>query len=584
MRKIVSLILAAVLLMSSAIALVSCGEPKDDGAVINVYLGGPIYDFDPTDYYVDSNAERVMSLLFEPLFAVNEKGKLKTDAAAKKYEVDEEERTITIELRQTYWSDGVAVTAEDFVYAWRNILLNPNVANPAAALLYDIENAYELENGKVSVYEFGAVASERDLITITYREGADVERLLKNLASVATAPIRQDVATNITSGYWTKLVNTATTNGPFMIGNVDYEENSFTLIRNQGYHQKLGLKDPTKVVNPSEIASLMTIKNGDASLSYSDIEKKTVFFMSDATLADRQEYKKKAIVSDDLSTYTYVFNTTNELFAIKEVRKALSLAIDRKALAEAVTFAKAATGFLPDNILNGKKTFSPEAIISISADISGANAALNGVDLSGVNKNFTLAINNDEESLAIAALVKTAWESLDAGFKVEIKAVDYITSTIKDDNDSDIELKDSEIQVLANRAARGDYGFDVLAVDWQMYSTDAFVALSSFATEFSGCGTELPSGEKKYVNISGYTSETYDKLIADAYAKKDNSERNAVLVQAEKELVESYCVLPLLFNQNFAFVHKDVSKVEFNGFGDFIFTEVKLKHYRDYLK
>ena len=55
MKKIVSLILSLTLLLSSLAILSSCGA-KDAGAEISVYLGERIYDFDPTDYYVDSNA------------------------------------------------------------------------------------------------------------------------------------------------------------------------------------------------------------------------------------------------------------------------------------------------------------------------------------------------------------------------------------------------------------------------------------------------------------------------------------------------------------------------------------------------
>ena len=84
MKKILSLVLALSLLLGSALVLTSCGAPDDEGAQISVYLGEPIYDFDPTDYYVDSNADQLMSLLYEPLFTVTEKGKLK-EAAAKEY-------------------------------------------------------------------------------------------------------------------------------------------------------------------------------------------------------------------------------------------------------------------------------------------------------------------------------------------------------------------------------------------------------------------------------------------------------------------------------------------------------------------
>ena len=75
MKKIVSLLLTLSILVLCVSALSSCGAPKDDGAEISVYLGERIYDFDPTDYYVDSNAESVMSLLFEPLFRLNANGK-----------------------------------------------------------------------------------------------------------------------------------------------------------------------------------------------------------------------------------------------------------------------------------------------------------------------------------------------------------------------------------------------------------------------------------------------------------------------------------------------------------------------------
>ena len=65
MKKIVSLLLAAVMMLGIAASLASCAEaPLDAGAEISVWLGNDVYDLDPTDYYVDSNAEQVMSLLY----------------------------------------------------------------------------------------------------------------------------------------------------------------------------------------------------------------------------------------------------------------------------------------------------------------------------------------------------------------------------------------------------------------------------------------------------------------------------------------------------------------------------------------
>lgn len=589
MKRIICLLLALTCVLGSAAALTSCGAPKDGGAEVKVYLGEKIYDFDPTDYYVDSTAELVMGLLFEPLFRVNEKGKLKCDGAADSYEVDEKKNKIVIDLKESYWSNGTRVKASDFIYAWSNVLLNPNDANPAAALLYDIENAVKIKNGEVSMDDLGAKASGTYQITITYRNGANHEQLLKNLATVATAPIPQDSIKEETEGYWTKLVNTIVTNGPFMVNRINRDQ-SFTLERNEGYHQALGLKNPNKQVRPGKLIGL-------ESASYSDIEKNVVFYMTDASLSDRSKYEDKAIVADDLSTYTYVFNTDRELFKNPVVRKALSIAIDRNAIIDAITFGKAATGFLPDAVLdpNTGKSFNKDAddMISASPKLDEARQLLSGVDFTGIDKSFKLTVNNEsEEALAIANIVMNTWKQL--GFNVTLdegEEGDENPAVIPNEvgeGSSTSEIKDSKLQVLANNATRKDFygddrGFDVIGIDWQMYSTDPFVALAAFAKKYSGSGVSLPHNDIVYTNIAGYEDESYDNLIKRAYNETEAADRSALLHEAEKKLVDSACIVPLVFNQTFTFDHKHISKVAFDGFGNLILTDMKQRKYRKYL-
>ena len=483
MKRIMSLVLAAVMLIGCMSVLSACGEPKNDGAEIRVYLGEEIYDFDPTEYIVDDNAEQVMSLLFEPLFTLNKRGKLEKDGAAKKYKVDKEERTIVIELRESYWSDEIRLTAKDYVYAWTELLLEPTNANPAAALLYDIENAVDVKNGDKTIYDIGVKASNTYEITITYREGADYKQLLKNLANVATSPVRQDICTEFSADYWTKLLNSAVTNGPFSLENIDYVTGEFKLARNRGYHQKSSVKDYTKIVNPNKLVSFTDADGSEFNVSYSDIAEKTVFFATDAPLADRAANKDNAKVRDDLSTYTYVFNTEHPALAKAEVRRALSMAIDRNAIVNAVTFGKAATGLIPDAI----KGFRESNVISTSAKLDDAKAIVDGAGLSAQDKAITLTVNDDEQSVTIANLVKEAWEYI--GFTVTVNAVGAKTSKITDfTNNEKIDITDSEIQYIVKAASRGERNFDVIAVDWQMFCDDAFVALAAFSVKYSGCG------------------------------------------------------------------------------------------------
>ena len=117
-----------------------------------------------------------------------------------------------------------------------------------------------------------------------------------------------------------------------------------------------------------------------------------------------------------------------------------------------------------------------------------------------------------------------------------------------------------------------------------MYSSDPFVALCAFADRYSGSGVSLPALGTTYGNIAGYSDEAYNELIKNAYNETDLAERNDILCEAEKKLVDSACIVPLVFNQTFTFLHKAISKAKFDGFGNLILTDMKQKKYEQYLK
>lgn len=585
MKKIISLLLTAVMLFGMVSVLSACGAPKNPGAEIAVYLGDEVYDFDPTDYYADDNAEQVMSLLFEPLFSINKKGKLEC-AAADDYEVDEDNRTITITLRESYWSDGTLVIADHFIYAWRK-LLDASTSNPAAALLYDVEGAIAVKQGE-ETKNSGALGLERletDVIKITYREGGNYKQLLANLASLATAPIHFD-SYEKAPDYWTKNSSIWVFNGPFQISSIDRDEGEFTLERNLGYHQSPDKKDYDNIVTPHKLVSVFGVDGAPISLTYSDIENKAVFYMGDATLAQRAS-KGASVVLDDLSTYSYVFNTEKALFSKKEIRRALSLAIDRDAIITAIKYGKAADGFLPDNVVNiaNGSELNSNALISSGAKLAEAGALLNSVssflaNLSAEEKAVELTVNNDEQSKAIANIVKAAWEALGVGITVEINAVGSVANEI-----AGLEIEDSEIQALVKSAAIGNRNFDVIALDWQMYSKDAFVALASFTSDLNGNGVSFgANGEaiSRY-NISAWSNAQYDAYINEAYAAASLSERGEKLKLAEELLIEEMPIIPLVYNQNFVYTSKEISNLSHDAYGNFILTELKQKNYEDYL-
>lgn len=608
MKKLLSLVMVLAVMLGAVSVLSSCGTPEDDGAEISIYLGSGVYDLDPSDYYVSDNAAQLMSLIYEPLFRINEKGKLKC-AAADDYEVDEDNRKITITLRETYWSDGNRVKAEDFVYAWRDVILSPNNANPAAALLYDIENAIEVKSGTASINSLGVVPRVYEL-EITYREGADYEQLLRNLASVATAPVRQDIV-NLAEGHWSKSSETIVTNGPFMVKTLyypmteteqSYKESknedidadyllpgSLVLERNKGYHQSPTTKDYDDEVNPYLLKTEFAVGDKVISVNYDTLVNNTVFYLGDASLAERAANKDDAMVSDLASTYTYVFNTNNPLFNDKNVRYALSLALNRAKMVEAITFGKPASGLLPE--FSCETLGERQSLLSAEANLTKARELIAAANLNDADMEFTLLVSADEESVAMANLAKAAWAEL--GFTVEIindgLGVDVIESKIKDKvANAEIYVRDSALQyVIKSAVEESEYYFDVIGIDLQTYSDDGFVALSQFASAFNGNGADYTGDNNKPArkpSLSGWVSEEYDNYIKEAYETDDEDTRAEKLKAAEKLLIEEAPIIPVVFNQSFAFVSDELKKVEFDGFGNVVFTDAKLKNYQDYIE
>jgi oligopeptide transport system substrate-binding protein len=73
--------------------------------------------------------------------------------SAKEWSVSEDGLTWTFKLDdRVKWSDGVPVTADDFVFAWRR-LLDPATHAQYASILYVVKNAREVNGGKLQPNE-----------------------------------------------------------------------------------------------------------------------------------------------------------------------------------------------------------------------------------------------------------------------------------------------------------------------------------------------------------------------------------------------------------------------------------------------
>ena len=618
-KKILSLLLCLLMVAS---VFVGCakeeeGAEVDKGAYIYMYLTDMVYDLDPAHAYENESSLRVISLIYDNLFTLDEKGNVKK-SLAKSYKITEDdtlgEYKMQIELNNTCWTDGIAIAANDVVYSWKRILTLEDSFD-AAALLFDIKNARAVKEGDATIDDLGVYALNENTVEIQFEGKIDYDQFLLNLTSYSLVPLREEVVSKTAD--WAKKPSTLVTSGPFRVREVSYEKEDAGMIleRNVYYYRDIVEDKIDKAVTPYRLIIDYTMTDEQIMQAYNEGK---IFYVGDIPLSVRGDYKDKANVTDALSTHTYVinndavvryYNASNfeklssniitykdgliegqdgeKIFADANVRKALSLAIDRQAIADAAVFAKAATGLVPYGVFNSnsiKESFREmgKDIIATSADMAAAKAALAEAEVDPSKFMFAISVASfDDVHMMIAERVKEAWEEL--GFHVAINAIDIMT-------DSDIlrttgePIPGSKDDKFAESYRAGQ--FDVAAVDYHAYSPDAFSALARMAKEFSGQGMDLLANDGEYLmtpHISGYDSEEYNEKIEEAFAEKDIVARAAILHEAEEMLLEDMPIIPIIFNQNATLMSEDLSKVKTTYYCPALFAKAKLKDYELYV-
>ncbi|MBQ8474976.1 MAG: peptide ABC transporter substrate-binding protein [Clostridia bacterium] len=578
MKRVLALVLA-VIMVACSFASCSTLEGDDKGAIVTVFLGDEIYDFDPTQSYTNDAVAQITSLVFEGLTVLNSKGDWEKGMMDSYKLIENEEdgsEKLQITLRETKWSDGRTVQANDFVYAWKR-LIEPTFKSDAACLLYDIKNARDIKMGDATVDDLGVYAVETYVLEIEFEHEVDVDAFLRTCASPALVPLREDKVG--VSDDWAKKSSSMVTNGPFDVRKIVYGE-EFRLERSSYYYRDTDKNQALdKYVIPyrlrvlfstgDEAKQLEMFTNGAGTTS-------EVYYIGDIALASRGDYAADAEVNSALNTYSYYFNTNNELFKDAKVRQALSLALDRQAIADALVFADAATGFVPAGIADAsvKSSFRDAGeLIKSSADVEGAKKLLRDA---GVTKgSFSITCRKDEVDEAVAEMAKEAWSAL--GFKVEVKAVG--TKQRPSENANESAVYDD---LFTEAYLAGD--FDVIAVESQALANDAYAVLAPYATKFSGNGVDMASDTYDVIpHVTGYNNSEYDEIIENVYNAEDAASRSELLHSAEAKLVEDMPSIPVVFLNNAYLSNSGVlSGIKTTFWGTTDFKRVKMKNYMEY--
>ena len=618
MKKATAIILCVLMLAGVLVGCTSI-EGDNNGAEINMYFGSEIYNLDPAVAYTDANAAKILGLVYEGLTKLDENGKVK-NALMKKYKTYTDERTgefrMEITLNTSYWTDSTAVCANDFVYAWRDRILKPESSSPAASMLYCIKNAQQAKLGEAKIDSVGITAKSMTVLMITFESSdVDIDAFLEKLASPALVPVRQNRAERYPD--WATNTTNMISNGPFKVKSWKHgSDGRLILERSLDYYRTpkddkaldsnvipyrlnilFKLPDDMALIKYSNAAASPVDNNDravetDAVTMYNDTQ---LFYYSDIYTGDGgsvlSKIGTKINVTDYMSTMCAYFNLNDPIFQDENLRHALTVAIDRSYISSELlgSYYEAATGFVPKKVMDtfGKKTFRDNNTDVLSASAEDASAILRaaGIDPSKISFRITYKRDNlfdnasskangyQSRNRAVATYLMETWNSL--GFNVKI-------------SDSWFDGQEYEEKVLT-----GDY--QVLLIDSQAYSKDPFPFLAQFATQFSGKvrlvtaddpDFDAERGDTQYyvfdTHFTGYNSAEYDDLLQKAY-ETSGQERSGYLHEAEKMLLETGVVVPIVYNVN-VWTSQELSGIKTSYYGYQIFTDTKLKNYTQYLE
>ena len=632
MKRIFALLLCAATLLTS-LAFIGCEkeeEEEDKGQYITAYLTDNIYDLDPAKAYTNEALANVVSLLFDTLFKLDENGKVKK-SLVEEYVIEENpaagEYTMKLYLKDTNWSDGTAVSANDIVFAWKR-LLEVDANYEAASLLFDIKNARAAKEGDASIDDVGIYPAEQQMLEINFEGKIDYDQFLLNLTSLALAPLRDDIVSK--SDDWAKKPGTMVCSGPFKLGRVNmktaeqdkyfdeyhvYEDDNgfeqigqdgyiqtvtdFTLERNIYYFRDNEEDRLNKSVTPYKICVDCSLTDDQLTAMY---EAGMVMYISDVPLALRKEgaiaenvelaEKSFSTNSIYLNQNAVIDNGTEEgakLFADAKVRQALSMAIDRNAIVDAIVYAEAAVGLVPTGVFESgdrKVMFRDNVTLDKYAYLkTDAAAAANllkeaGVDASDYTFELTVAAY-DEVHCAIADIIVENWKAL--GFNVSAKKIGTITNNdwYKYTESIPADICD-DLYAEQFRAGR----FEAALFDYVAYSADPFSVLSSFAKPFSGRGMDMSNPDEYLLtpHITGYDSEEYNTLMEKIYAEKVIANRAEDLRSAEEILMNDMPIIPVVFNLNATVVSKQLKRSDVNYYNVLNFQKCKISGYNKYLE
>ncbi|MDE7266653.1 MAG: peptide ABC transporter substrate-binding protein [Lachnospiraceae bacterium] len=449
---------------------------------------------------------------FECLLIVDEDGQL-APGQAETWETSSDGLTWTFHLRDGLkWSDGSDLTANDFVYSWKRVC-DPMVAAPYADTVLSMVAGFD-----------EAIAGDTDALQVVAEDDKTLVVTLSapcsyfgSLAAFATLSPVQQATIDANGDAWATSAETYISNGPFYVS--EWVPGSYILMsKNPNYWNAAAIKLDGIRWNLIE----------DANAAYSAYQTGEVLFIKDVpteeipSLSGNSEFYVDPIIG----TYYLSLNTERTPFDNADVRKALSLAIDRD--------------YVANTLMQG--TYSPAYNFMgpgwIDTDGNDFMDNANGGELY-ISEDYEANLEEAKQLLA------------DAGYEngAGLPSISYTT------NDSGYHRVVAEY--LQQAWAEIGVDLNVNIVEWASFTPmrrngDYDAARNGWVGDYSDPSNMLDLFYSTNGNNDGkFNNADYDAAMDIARTTLDAAERSKALHDAEDILMEEMGCVPVAYYNDF---------------------------------
>lgn len=428
--------------------------------------------------------------------------------AATHWEVSPDGLTWTFHLRDAKWSDGVPVTADDFVYGLRRTL-DPKTASIYGYLLYVIKGGQAVNEGKAPLTSLGVRALDPRTLEMTLEHPAPyLPELLKHQSFY---PAPKHVAERYGDG-WVQP-GRYVSNGPFKLESWRLGDR-VTVVKNPYFWEadKICLDRVNYYPTPDVVSAERRVARGEL-----DVNSR---FQSNRY--ERLQKTLPGVARTDVSLATaYMAFNTRDVAAFRDirVRRALSMTIDRDFITRKLLRAgqQPAYAFVPGITANYVKDGPKLAWASMPFPARQAEAkrllAQAGFTARRPLK-VTITTPNNTDTMLLMEAIQADWRAIGVDVKIE-------------QNETGVAF-----------AAYRNRAFEIGNMSWYGDFNDPVTFLGLFKSD---------TGAQNY---GDYRNPAYDALLAAADQEPDAARRAVVLARAEKLILDDEAVAPIFFVVN----------------------------------